>query len=402
MIARITPSHLSGTVTAPPSKSMVHRHLICAALAEGCSTVHGVADSEDVKATVGALRALGCKITIKNEVATVEGISPDRFADGAELYVNESGSTLRFMIPLCLLSGKPAGLWGKPRLFARPLSVYEEICNRQGIRWEKGECRLNIFGTLRPEVYSVPGNISSQFISGLLFALPLLATDSVIRITESTESLPYIEMTLQVLGEHGIRTSFDGVNTITVPGGQRYLPGEYTVEGDYSNAAFFEALTLLGHDIQVVGLNESSLQGDRIYREYFPRLGRGFHILPIGDCPDLAPILMAVAAERHGCELTETRRLRIKESDRGAVMAEELTKLGAEVLLSEDSLTVKNCPLHAPTEPILSHGDHRVVMSMAVLATKYGGEIHRAEDVNKSFPDFFQKLISLGAKVELI
>jgi len=332
----------------------------------------------------------------------VEGISPDRFADGAELYVNESGSTLRFMIPLCLLSGKPAGLWGKPRLFARPLSVYEEICNRQGIRWEKGECRLNIFGTLRPEVYSVPGNISSQFISGLLFALPLLATDSVIRITESTESLPYIEMTLQVLGEHGIRTSFDGVNTITVPGGQRYLPGEYTVEGDYSNAAFFEALTLLGHDIQVVGLNESSLQGDRIYREYFPRLGRGFHILPIGDCPDLAPILMAVAAERHGCELTETRRLRIKESDRGAVMAEELTKLGAEVLLSEDSLTVKNCPLHAPTEPILSHGDHRVVMSMAVLATKYGGEIHRAEDVNKSFPDFFQKLISLGAKVELI
>ena len=402
MIARISPSHLSGTVTAPPSKSMAHRHLICAALTEGCSTVHGVADSEDVKATVGALRALGCTITVENGVATVEGISPEHFLADAELFVNESGSTLRFMIPLCLLAGKPAILRGKPRLFERPLSVYEEICRRQGIIWDKADCELRVCGTLRPELYEVPGNISSQFISGLLFALPLLPDDSTLRITETTESLPYIEMTLQVLHEHGIRAEFDGTDTIRIPGKQRYLPGAYTVEGDYSNAAFFEALSLLGHDVKTVGLRRDSLQGDRIYHEYFPRLDRGFDSLPIGDCPDLAPILMAIAAERNGCELTETRRLRIKESNRGAVMAEELAKMGAEVQLLEDSLTVKKCPLHAPTGPILSHGDHRIVMSMAVLATKYGGEIHHAEDVNKSFPDFFRKLISLGAEVELI
>ena len=401
MIAKITPSPLCGTATAPPSKSMAHRHLICAALAEGKSIVHGIADSEDIKATIGALRGLGCKISVENETAVVEGICPSDFAGGAELFVNESGSTLRFMIPICLLSEKKTRLCGKARLFERPLHIYEDICHRQGLSWERGHCELTVGGALRPEEYAIPGNISSQFISGLLFALPLLGEDSTIRITETFESVPYILMTLQVLEEHGISVEFDGAGTFRIPGNQRYTVGEYTVEGDYSNAAFFDALTLLGHKVRTVGLTEDSLQGDRIYRDYFAQLASGTPALPIGDCPDLAPILMAVAAEQNGCTLTETERLRIKESDRGAVMAEELSKFGAKVQLHDHFIVVEKSPLKPPTEPLMSHGDHRVVMSLAVLATKYGGTIHGAQDVNKSFPDFFRKMTSLDAEVEL-
>ena len=401
MIARITPSPLSGTVTAPPSKSMAHRHLICAALAEGKSIVHGISDSEDIKATIGALRSLGCNITVEHESATVEGILPEGFSDGAELFVNESGSTLRFMIPICLLSKNRSRLYGKPRLFERPIGIYEDICKQQKLAWERGNCELTVGGRIRPTEFVIPGNISSQFISGLLFALPLLENESTIRITESFESVPYILMTLQVLREHGVSVEFNGTDTFRIPGNQRYSSGVYTVEGDYSNAAFFEALAVLGHGVKTEGLASDSLQGDRIYLDYFPRLAESNATLSIADCPDLAPILMAVAADRHGCTLTETSRLRIKESDRGAVMAEELAKFGARVHLYEDSLTVEDRPMHAPTEPLMSHGDHRIVMSLSVLATKYGGEIHRAEDVNKSFPDFFRKITSLGAKVEL-
>lgn len=401
MIARIDPSHLKGAVMAPPSKSMAHRHLICAALADGVSYVHGISDSDDISATIASLRALGCSITVSDGTATVIGKRPAEFNAQSELFVNESGSTLRFMIPLCLLHGGTAHLAGKSRLFERPLSVYEAICHEQNLGWRIENNRLTVSGNLRGGEFYVPGNISSQFISGLLFALPCLASDSVIHITETTESLSYILMTLEVLAKHGITVHFDGEATLRIPGGQSYLAGEYAVEGDYSNAAFFDALSLIGHGVTVGGLKTDSLQGDKIYREYFVRLCEGTPVLPIGNCPDLAPILMAVAAEKNGCTLTETARLKIKESDRGSVMAEELSKLGAEITVLEDTIQVKKSTLHAPTVPLEAHGDHRVVMSLSVLATKYGGEILHAEHVNKSFPTFFHELSALGAKVTL-
>ena len=315
--------------------------------------------------------------------------------------MNESGSTLRFMIPLCLTVGASCRLYGKPRLFERPLGIYEEICREQGILWERSSCELKIHGTLTAGEFTVPGNVSSQFISGLLFALPLLPADSVIRITNTFESVSYVRMTLQTLQEHGVEVEFDGKDTLRIPGGQRYRAGTYAVEGDYSNAAFFEAFRVLGHKLTVTGLAPQSLQGDQVYLDYFPRLAVGAPTLSIGDCPDLAPVLMAVAAEKHGCILTETARLKIKESDRGAVMAEELSKFGAEVLCEDDRIIIQKTTLRAPTVPLMSHGDHRIVMALSVLAAKYGGEIYGAEDVKKSFPDFFRAISALGAKVEL-
>ena len=401
MIARIEPSKLSGIITAPPSKSMAHRHLICAAMADGISHIHGISDSDDITATITSLSALGCEISVTNGIATVIGKRPAEFNDMAKLFVNESGSTLRFMIPLCLLGGGTYNLSGKPRLFERPLSVYETICREQNLGWLVGDHNLTVSGILRAGEFYVPGNISSQFISGLLFALPCLTGDSTIHITETAASLSYILMTLEVLAEHGITVHFDGKTTLHIPGGQAYRTGEYMVESDYSNAAFFDALAVLGHDVSVSGMKPDSLQGDKIYCEYFAKLAEGAPVLPIGNCPDLAPILMAIAAEKNGCTLTETARLKIKESDRGTVMAEELSKLGAEITVLDDTIHVKKSKLHTPTSPLEAHGDHRVVMSLSVLATKYGGEILHAEHVNKSFPTFFHELSALGAKVTL-
>ena len=401
MIARIEPSKLRGTVAAPPSKSMAHRHLICAALTDGISRVHGISESDDVRATIDALRALGCDIAVSDGVATVSGRTPKQFKGESELYVNESGSTLRFMIPLCLLTGKRYRLTGKARLFERPLSTYETICRDQKLAWQAGEQELILCGKMHSGEFYIPGNISSQFISGLLFSLPLLDGNSVIHITETAESLPYIQMTLEVLQKHGISVDFDGQATLCIPGNQSYIPGEYTVEGDYSNTAFFDALSYFEHEVQTTGLKQDSLQGDKIYRDYFKMLSDGSPILPVGDCPDLAPVLMAIAAEKNGCTLTETARLKIKESDRGTVMRKELSKFGADITVLDDTIIVRSAPLRTPTVLLDAHGDHRVVMSLSVLATKYGGEIRGAEHVNKSFPDFFDKLSALGAKVTL-
>jgi 3-phosphoshikimate 1-carboxyvinyltransferase len=303
------------------------------------------------------------------------------------------------MIPLCLLTGKKITLRGSERLFERPLKVYEELCAKRSLLFERGNGCVTVCGKLTPGVYELPGDVSSQFISGLLFALPLLSGDSVIKLTGKLESVPYLMMTLKVIAEYGVRAGFDGKDTINIPGNQRYIPHDAYVEGDYSNAAFFEALNLLRNNVRVTGLDENSLQGDKIYKKYFNILGKSHEPIPLGDCPDLAPVLLTMAAEKGGAEFSGTHRLRDKESDRGAVMAAELAKFGAEVKIYDNSITVSATPLHAPETALESHNDHRIVMAIAVLCTKYGGEIINSEAVAKSMPDFFEKLASLGAKV---
>ena len=395
---RIRPSRLSGTAKAPPSKSMAHRLLICAGFAEGESMVRGIGavPSEDILATMDCLKALGASCRLEDGAVLVRGTDIFSAPEGVVLPCRECGSTLRFFIPPVLLGGKTATLTGSERLLGRPLSVYEEICREQGLWFLRGRESLGIRGPLGSGEYIVPGNISSQFVSGLLFALPLLAGDSTIRLLPPVESRPYIDMTMEAMKAFGVIAEWENEVTIRIPGGQKYRPAEVRVEGDWSNAAF-----LLAMGIKVTGLDSESRQGDRCCEGMFEELRRGFAEMDISDCPDLGPVLFAFAAAHGGGRFTGTRRLRDKESDRAAAMAEELEKFGAKVTVGENSVTVTaEEGIRAPRAMLLGHGDHRIVMALSVLCVRTGGSIQGAEAVAKSFPDFFERLREAGADIE--
>lgn len=400
MKIKITPSALCGSVSAPPSKSMAHRMLIGAGLCCGKSIVRGIEPSEDILATLDCLEQIGASYIREGNTVVVNGAGGIGASDERELYCRESGSTLRFFIPICLLEGKKTVFKGTEKLLSRPLNVYETICKAQGIEYVHNKNELTVKGKISGGTYKVQGNISSQFISGLLFALPLLEKDSTIDIIPPIESSSYINLTIQTLSMFGVKVSWADERTLHIPGGQKYIPRDVTVEGDYSNGAFFEALNYLGHNVSVEGLKSDSIQGDRVYREYFPMLEKGTPTIHLSDCPDLGPVLFAVAAAKHGGVFNGTRRLKIKESDRGTAMAEELKKFGVSVRIEEDTIVVYPADFHTPDSVLCGHNDHRIVMSLSILLTMTGGVIEGAEAVKKSLPDFFDKLIQLGAKVE--
>lgn len=399
MIATIKKGTAYGRVEAPPSKSVSHRYLICGALSGG-SVIENVAFSEDIKATLNCLSALGAEYEIDGSTVKTGGISPDKAIKSAELFCNESGSTLRFLIPLCLLFGQKITLKGTQRLMSRSLAVYKEMCLSQGIEFTEDKESVTVCGKLTAGKYSVRGDVSSQFISGLMFALPLLPDDSIIDITGALESGSYLGMTVKALAEFGVRISRTDEHTIFIKGNQTYKPRTLRVEGDYSNAAFFEAFNSVGGNVAVAGLKKDTCQGDAVYRKLFGKLVRGCPEIDISDCPDLAPVLMAVAAANNGVRLTGTHRLKIKESDRGAAMAEELAKFGCNTEVWENEITVHPRALKTPELPLSGHNDHRIVMALSLLCSITGGSIYGAEAVNKSFPDYFRKLSSLGIKVE--
>ena len=400
MRIEIKPSALRGTVTAPPSKSMAHRLLIGAGLSEGESIVRRLAFSEDVKATIDCLRALGAVIKLDGDTAFVKGVDVRKaIGTAAVLRCNECGSTLRFFTPLCMLSGEARVLTGSPYLMTRPMDVYERIARDQVIRFEKASDHLTVQGTLNSGVYEVAGNISSQFISGLLFTLPLLDGDSELRILPPVESKPYIDMTVAALKEFGVSVD-QSDHTYLIKGGQHYRPADVTVEGDYSNAAFFEALNYAGSSVKLDGLRENTLQGDSVYKILFKNIKNGIDPIDIADCPDLGPVLFVVAALCGGARFTGTRRLRIKESDRADAMRQELEKFGINMEVGENEAIVHGGTLRQPTEALSAHGDHRIVMALSVLLTVTGGVIDGAQAVNKSFPDFFEKMQNLGAEVQ--
>ena len=274
-----------GTVQAPPSKSMAHRLLICAGLADGTSVIHGIAPSEDVLATIDCLQALGIRCELEKDTAVVYGrelneLCRDTAADEKTeetqklenpvrtLMCRESGSTLRFFIPICLAAGGKTDFYGSGRLMERPQSVYRKICEEQQILFRQDGAGISTEGRLKPGNFSLAGDISSQFISGLLFALPQLEADSTIQIQPPVESRSYIEMTLSALAAFGIEAGWKDENVLYVKGGQKFMPQELAVEGDYSNAAFFEALNVIGGQVSIGNLNENSLQGDRVYRSF--------------------------------------------------------------------------------------------------------------------------------------
>ena len=399
MRAVFKPSFAKGAVAAPPSKSMGHRMLLCAGLSGGPCTVTGIAPSQDMMATLDCLSAIGVDYDWQGDRVTLRG--GDVFSSPKEVVsCRESGSTLRFFVPLFLLGRQKVTLTGSSRLMERPMGVYQQMCRERTLLYGQEGDKLYLRGPLQPGLYQIPGDVSSQFVSGLLFALPLLEAGSVISLIPPVASRPYIEMTRQAQKLFGVESVWTDENTLRVFGGQRYEARDAVVEGDWSNAAFLDGFSLLGGEVTVTGLIENSLQGDKIYKKYYKMLQNGCPTLDIEQCPDLGPVLMALAAAGQGAILTGTRRLRIKESDRGAAMAAELLKMGVRCVVEDNTITVPGGQLKAPAEVLSGHNDHRVVMALSLLLSRVGGEIREAQAVSKSFPDFFDRIRALGIEVE--
>ena len=399
MIATFKPSRLSGVLEAPPSKSMAHRYLIGAALSGEKCILTGVDYSEDILASIDCLKALGVSIQIDGDKVTID---PKGFMQiqNPILECRESGSTLRFFIPLSLCLGKPVTLHGSERLLERPLNVYEELCNEKGFAFNKEKNAITLCGNLESGNYKVRGDISSQFITGLIFAMVYLGKNSVIEVLPPFESKSYIDLTISALRSFGVDVKFIEEYKIEVKESKMHaFSGK--IEGDYSNAAFLDAFNCIESDVEVCNLNSNSLQGDKVYKEYFGEILKGSPTLDISDCPDLGPILFALAALKNGAVFTGTERLKAKESDRGAAMHEELKKLGGGLIFGNNTITVPNQELRYNGSILNGHNDHRIVMAMSVILSKTGGAIEGAEAVKKSYPGFFEDIKKLGAEVEL-
>ena len=399
MIAKIKPSKLKGQIDAPPSKSMAHRYLIGAALSQKPCVLSGVDYSEDILASMDCLKALGAEITTDNDVVTV---NPDNFmkAETPVLECRESGSTLRFFIPLSLCLGTEVTLKGSTRLLERPLDVYEELCRENNFTFRKNANSVTVCGNLKSGKYKIRGDISSQFITGLIFALVYLGEDASIEIIPPFASRSYIDLTISALKSFGAEVTFVDEYNIAIRKAKLH---SYTgkIEGDYSNAAFLDAFNHIGSSVEIQNLSADSLQGDRVYQDYFDKIAKGTPTLEISDCPDLGPILFALAALKNGAVFTGTDRLKAKESDRGMAMHRELQKLGGGLVFGDDRITVPKQKLKYQGSILDSHNDHRIVMAMAVILSKIGGEISGIEAAGKSYPGFFKDIQRLGAEVTM-
>ena len=397
MIVKIFKSIPKGVLNAPSSKSYSHRYLIAAGLSKNTSTVSGLYFSNDVMASLNCLSSFGCDYILNDDSVTfrnVETINKPQVFD-----CNESGSTLRFMIPIALTKYEDVTFKGSEKLISRGIGVYEKMFNETGIEVFKTNDSFRFVGKLKPGAYEIDGSISSQFVSGLLYALPLLDGDSKITLLPPVNSKNYIDMTLEVLEKYSIKIEKED-NALIIPGNQEYIAKDYEVEKDYSNSAFLEAFNYLGGNLKVLGLNPSSLQGDKIYQEYFELLSKGNVTLDISNCIDLGPVLFVFASLHHGATFTGTSRLKIKESDRALAMKEELAKVGVKLDIYEDKVIVHKCALKEPKESFNSHNDHRIVMAMSLFSTKFDVEINDAEAVSKSYPHYFKELEKVGVKID--
>lgn len=399
MIATFQPSRLNGRIEAPPSKSMAHRYLIGAALSGQTCVLTGVDYSEDILATIDCLRALGATVTTAGDCITVDSCGFMQ-VENPVLDCRESGSTLRFFIPLALCLGKTVTLRGSERLLERPLDVYEQLCREQGFAFHKDTHAIALCGTLTSGTYRVRGDVSSQFITGLVLALVYLNREATIEIIPPFESRSYVNLTLAALTAFGVKAAFTDAYTIEIKASQTHAYSG-KVEGDYSNAAFLDVFNQLGSEVAVGNLNPDSLQGDRVYADYFRQIAAGTPTLDISDCPDLGPVLFALAALKNGATFIGTDRLKDKESDRGTAMHTELQKLGGGLVFGDNTITVPKQELRYSGKPLDGHNDHRIVMALSVILSVIGGSIAGVEAVRKSYPAFFEDVKQLGAEVTI-
>lgn len=399
MKVKILPSKTSGEVSAPPSKSFAHRYLIGSVLSCGKCVIKNIADSDDISATLSCIEQLGGSVTKDGNIVTVIPTN-EKQIENAVFDCKESGSTLRFFIPVVLATGaKHCTFLGSERLLARGIKEYEKLFENSDVKIKSDKKSIEVNGTLSAGNYEISGEVSSQYTTGMLFALSRLSGKSTLKITGNAESRAYVDMTIKVLKDFGADITETEKNFFEINGKGRLSPGEFTVEGDWSNAAFLIALSSLVGTISVSGLNENSVQGDRFCTAAFDALDGENAEIDLKDCPDLAPILFSYAAYKNGGKFINTRRLRVKESDRANVMAEELKKFGANVKVYENSVEIEKTQLKPPIVPLCGHNDHRIVMALSVLAAVFGAEIDGAEAVNKSYPDFFRVIKKAGVNV---
>ena len=402
---------------------MGHRLLLCAALAQGESVIENMDFSEDIRATLNCITAMGAKVRREGSTLYITGCAGQIALPDAPVFCGESGSTLRFCLPLFSLTGQAVTLTGAGRLMERPQNVYRSIFEGRGLQFvHGGEEGITISGRLPAGEYTLPGDVSSQFISGLLFTLPLLGENSTIRIEPPVESRNYIDLTLGALAAFGVEAGWEDEYTLVVPGHQQYQARKMRVPGDWSNAAFLAVLGALRGDIRLDGLDPQSTQGDRAILEILRRcgcrmkrekdafcFGHSHLIAPVtpvdlANCPDLGPVLMVLAAFCEGrTTIVNAGRLRIKESDRITTMQHEMAKMGVHIRCVGDTIEIEGGGMQSPSRPLKSHNDHRIVMALtvALLGAGFQGTILGAQAVNKSWPGFFSTIQSVGGKVEL-
>lgn len=418
---KIIPTKLKGVVQVPPSKSLAHRAIICASLAKGVSRIDNIEYSKDIQATIKAMKSLGTIIEEFENYLIIDGTTTFT-KQNSEIDCEESGSTLRFMVPISIVEENKVHFVGRGNLGKRPLDTFYEIFERQniGYMYKKDVLDLYVIGKLKPEHYIIPGNISSQFITGLLFALPLLKGDSIIEITSTLESKGYIDLTLQMLSQYGIKIINNDYKSFVVMGNQEYQAHDYRVEADFSQAAFYLVAGAIGNDVVLTDLNLNSLQGDKATLSILEAMGAKINVVSDGikvtgenlsatqvdasQCPDVIPVVsVALALAQGKSEVINAKRLRIKECDRIIATSSQLNELGGSVVELSDSMTIRgvsefvggNCS---------SFADHRIAMMLAIAATRCNQSviIDNMECVEKSYPSFWEDYQSLGGIIDVI
>ncbi len=414
----IKPKLLKGNIVVPSSKSLGHRGIIAAALSRGISRVDNIQLSKDIEATMELMKELGAVVNIEDQNLYIDGRKMFSYEKKLDLRCRESGSTLRFLIPLALTKDGDYIFHGEGKLISRPLEPYYEIFEEKGIKYSREEdgLPLKVSGKLTSGTYRVRGDISSQFITGLLFSLPILEGNSRIQITTKLESKGYIDLTLDILKDFGIEIENNNYKEFNIRGAQKYNSRNYYVEGDYSQGAFFLVAGALGSSIVCSGLNKDSLQGDKVILDILEAMGcnveeseEGIKVKPsktkgieidASNCPDLVPILTVLASLSEGeTKIVNAKRLRIKECDRLHAITKELNKLGANIIELEDSLIISGVNELKGGE-VDSHNDHRIVMALAIAATRARGNviINNPSAVEKSYPNFFKDYFKLGGE----
>lgn len=418
----ITPNALNGKIMIPPSKSLCHRAIIAAGLSMGKSSISNVSFSEDIVATCNGIRNMGVAIDLNKDSIIINGTGFYKsISDSSikEIDCHESGSTLRFLIPLALLKDDEIKFKGREKLLSRPIIPYYEIFKKNSVYFkeQKGEY-LTIKGNIKPGTYFLPGNISSQFITGLMFALPVLNGDSSIVLSSPLESKAYVDMTIDILKMYNIEIENCSYKRFNINGQQEYKPFDYTVEGDFSQAAFWLVAGVLSGEIECTGINLNSFQGDKVIIDILRYMNGNVEVrnesitsrasktkgivIDVSQCPDIMPILTVLACFSEGTtEIINAGRLRYKESDRLKAISTEMNKMGGNVIEKDDSLIIKGRK-ELQGGIVDSWNDHRIEMALAIASTKCRNKviIRNSGSVKKSYPDFYEKFITLGGKLE--
>ena len=404
---------LVGELSPPPSKSVLHRYIIASSLAKGTSKIENISFSEDIIATIEAMKKLGAKIEQKENYLLIDG--SDTFKnlnENIEIDCNESGSTLRFLFPLSIVKENKVLFKGRGKLFKRPMTPYFENFEKYKIKHSYiDENEILLEGKLKAGIYEIDGNISSQFITGLLFSLPLLDGESKIIINGKLESSNYIDISLDCLSKFGIKIINNSYQEFIIEGNQSYRAGNYRTEADYSQAAFFLVANAIDSKIKINDLSENSLQGDKKIIDFISEIdnwnSKDTLILDGSETPDIIPILsLKAAVSGKKIEIINVERLRIKESDRLKATVEELSKLNFDLIEKKDSILINSREDLKVNEnekivSLSAHSDHRIAMMIAIATTCYDGEIllDNLDCVKKSYPNFWEVFLSLGGKI---